>query len=136
LVSIWRHLALCSGGRDKSGRRNGSRERLAAYLAGPVFLASFAALDPARRVLALQAVSDAFARLASPEPASLVRAPRVRWTAERVAELREAAARCKSDRELARVLGLPVPKTKIARWTYCGRRGTHINTPSPLQLAA
>jgi hypothetical protein len=107
LVSNWRQLA-------KHTKRGGkSRPRLEAYLAGPEFLAGFQALDPERRLLAIQAVAVALDRLSSP-PATP--GPKVRWTEERKAQLREAAARLPSDRALARELGLPLNATKVARW--------------------
>jgi hypothetical protein len=113
LVSIRLHCA-------RHTKRRRSRPGLEAYLASPEFLASFQALDHARRLCALQAVALAYDRLATPADAPASPAPRVRWTDDRVAQLRKAAARCRTDRELAGVLGLPIPKTKIARWTYCG----------------
>jgi hypothetical protein len=117
----------------KHGSR--SRPQLEAYLTGPEFLASFEALDPSRRLLAIQAVAVALDRLTSLPPAT---AARTKWTEERKEQLREAARRLPDDRAIARELGLPLNATKVARWQYVGpKRSTpHISRRGPLRIAA
>jgi hypothetical protein len=113
LVSIWRRLAAAS-------KRGGSRPRLDAYLASPGFLANLAALDPVRRVLALEAVGEAIARV-GPAPVAHV-ATRIRWTPEWQARVRDAARRLPDDRAIARELGLSTNVARMARWRYVGPR--------------
>jgi hypothetical protein len=107
-----------------------TRVQLEAYLTGPNFLASFQALDPARRLLALQAAGDALDRLPmergvrAAEPAI-----RLKWTDPMKDRLRDAARRLPDDKAIARELGLPLKKTKSMRWKLVGpRRSTpHIS---------
>src|ERR1700741_2752964 len=96
MVSIWRQTAILSKGAGKS------LARLQAYLGGEAFAASFAALDPARRLLALQAAADAIARFDSKPPAPV--AEGVRWTPEMQERIRDAARRLPDDRAIAREL--------------------------------
>ncbi len=134
LVSIWMHLS------DRRARK--TRAQVEAYLAGPEFLESFQALDPARRVLALQAAGAALERAVVVPAASgprVVEVPiRVSWTEERKEQLRQAARRLPDDRAIARELGLSPNAAKVARWKYVGpKRSTpHISRRGPIQIAA
>jgi hypothetical protein len=114
LVSIWRQLALRTKGAGKS------RERLEAYLAGETFLTAFQALDPTRRLLALQAVRDAMGH-SLPKPAAPV-AGRIRWTPEWQDRIRAAAARLPDDASIGRALGLSTNVARMGRWRYAGPR--------------
>jgi hypothetical protein len=130
LVSIWMHIA------DKRVRK--TRAQLEAYLAGPDFLASFQALDPARRLLALQAAGAALDRLPiKPGVRTVEPTMRLKWTDPMKHRLRDAARRLPDDKAIARELGLPVKKTKSMRWKLVGpRRSTpHISRRGPLRTA-
>jgi hypothetical protein len=134
LVSIWMHLS--------NRRARKTRAQVEAYLAGPDFLDAFQALDPARRVLALQAAGAALERAvaARAEPAIRgIEAPfRLVWTDPMRDRLREAARRLPNDKAIARELGLPLTKAKAMRHKLVGPKRTtpHISRRGPLQIAA
>src|SRR5262245_46400442 len=133
LVSIWMRLA--------HSRVRKTRGQLEAYLSSEDFLASFRALDPARRVLALLAAGAALERSVAPvDPATRVVEPRIRvkWTDAMRDRLREAARHLPDDKAIARELGLPLTKTKAMRWKLVGpRRSTpHISRRGPFRMAA
>lgn len=133
LVSIWMHLS------DRRARK--TRAQVEAYLAGPEFLASFQALDPARRVLALQAAGAALERSVT-TPASGPRVAeaqlRLVWTDAMKDHLCDAARRLPDDKAIARELGLPLKKTQSMRHKLVGpKRSTpHITKRGPLRVAA
>ncbi len=104
-------------------RSSATRASVLAYLkADDGFLPDFAALDPERRLLALQAVDAAFDRLAGREaPAPAERIPWAR-SPEWQDRIRDAARRLPDDRSIARELGISANAAKVARWRYAGRR--------------
>jgi hypothetical protein len=95
-------------------------------------------LDPARRLLALQATGAALDRLPmEPSVRTVKPVARLKWTDPMKDRLREAARRLPDDKAIARELGLPVKKTKSMRWKLVGpRRSTpHISRRGPLRIA-
>jgi hypothetical protein len=119
----------------KRGAKN--RTKLEVYLTGSDFMTSFALLDGPRRLLALEAVAQAFERLVSPPAAP--GASIVRWKDNAAMQERvRGRTASPSDKAIARELGLPVSVVKPARWRYAGpKRATpHITKRGPLQIAA
>jgi hypothetical protein len=131
LVRVWMTLA------KHTKRGAGNRAKLEGYLSGSDFLGSFARLDAQRRLLALEAVTQAFDRLVGPPAAPTAR---IKWTDNEALKerIREAARRLPTDRAIARELGLPLTVVKPARWRYVGpkRSVPHISRRGPLQIAA
>jgi hypothetical protein len=113
LVRIWLRLG--------RGRRRHNRALVLEYLAGE-FAVDFAALDPERKLLALDAVREAMERLMPQPPA--VPAGRVAWSRspEWQERIRDAARRLPDDKAIARELGISPNAAKVARWRYAGRR--------------
>ena len=115
LVRIWLRLG------HRRTRRN-NRALVMDYLTGPEFAADFAALDPERKRIALDAVREAMERLMPQPPAAP--AGRVRWSQspEWQERIRAAARRLPDCKSIARELGISPNAAKVARWRYAGRR--------------
>jgi hypothetical protein len=115
LVRIWLRL-------NRPDRRK-NRALVSAYLTSEEFVTDFAALDPDRRWLALEAVREAIERF-QPRPPPTPPAGRIKWSRspEWQERIRDAARRLPDDKAIARELGLSVNAAKVARWRYAGRR--------------
>lgn len=126
LTSIWMRLA------QETRRNCPSRAKLDVYVGSRMFLDAFNALDGARRVLALLAVTRAYQRL---DPTHAKPEFRVKWTTERKARLIALAPKTADDQTLADMLGLPKPATMLMRWRLCGRRRVpHITARGPAEI--
>jgi hypothetical protein len=115
LVRVWTRV-------NHRRTSRGNRELVAAYLKSDEgFLADFAALDPERRWLALEAVAAALERF---RPPTAARVGRIKWKSspEWQERIRDAARRWSDDKTIARELGLSVGAARTARHRYAGPR--------------
>jgi hypothetical protein len=115
LVRTWLRL-------NRPDRRK-NRALVSAYLTSEEFVADFAALDPERRWLALEAVREAIERF-QPRPPHTPPVGRIKWSRSPEWQQRicDAARRLPDDKAIAREFGLSVNAAKVARWRYAGRR--------------
>ena len=115
-------------------------KRLEAYLLSDEFARSFLALEPAQRLRAVRAITQAEIKCASkypPIPSS--RQPRARpdWkNPATIAKLKAAWARHGSDKGIAREMQISLPAAKIARWKFIGTIKPRDPAPSVSVAAA